>query len=267
MKSRRQVFKTILKWLPTIVLPLATTLTVIAYLSPPALCNESKRILAIGDSHSAGTFGKHLDALLRREFGSHQVHSLGSCGSRPSWFLNGQPTKCGYRETTYANKTIAAKEHATPLLTELLKESPDYFLVEMGGNILAQPESIWDNELSAIIDTLKSHWGLTEIASPSAALSIHSVHAKRCFWITNPITPSTKPELYAKLFEMVQAQVAPYCTVIDSRNYAHWPEGMVGDKMHFDSLGEPGRKAARVWADGVFSELSADLEADSITTN
>jgi hypothetical protein len=55
------------------------------------------RILVIGDSHTAGTFGRALDLLLRT-LPKADVKTVGSCGLSPDGFLQSKGTRCGYLE-------------------------------------------------------------------------------------------------------------------------------------------------------------------------
>ena len=202
------------------------------------------RILLIGDSHLVGTMGSVLDSRLRA-LPSSQVATYASCGSHPGWWLNGQPTRCGYWQHDRDGKETSAKSHATPLMKSLLDDlQPQHTVIAQGANLLEGPLG----------------WG--EKAS-RALLEVVSATSTRCIWISPPNARKVSEETQTAFFEMLSRVLPEYgCQLVDSRPFATYP-ATGGDGLHYDSLGAPGREMSRKWAESVASELEKLIGAPS----
>jgi len=243
-----------LKMLPLIPLeksmqPVASPPAIIApatdhyQLSAPAI-RPGRKVLVIGDSHTAGTFGTELDRQLRKAGAT--VATYGSCGTTPASWLKGTATRCGYvvhhvdgklespvwrvPNPEYAHDHTKPKynviPHPTPLLSDLMQqEHPDVVIVALGANDASDGKAVR-------ADAAK----LAGIATSTGA---------QCIWIGPPSgDPNVvDPALTERVNNALRGTVSGTCTYIDSRPFTpvyHGPDG-----RHFD------KATGAAWADGV----------------
>jgi len=191
-------------------------------------------VLFIGDSHTAGTFGRTLDQLLRDEAGN--VTTYGSCGSAPAWWFSGQPTTCGFFRRTADGQVFRATTHPTPIFTEELKKiRPGLVVVALGANMM-----------SASDDHIRSTTGQMVKAIRDAGVD--------CVWIAPPDTRVKPKPVLENLARVLRETVSGDCSFIDSRAYTVYPP-TGGDGLHYDAIGPAGREAAKAWANSVFSDI------------
>ncbi|MBT7903500.1 hypothetical protein HN587_06575 [Candidatus Woesearchaeota archaeon] len=218
---------------------------------------EGVKILHIGDSHSAQTYGKELAAQLRS--GGATVRHYGQCGSRPSWWLekdstknansgvSGHATTCGSLFILEDGKKNLVKTRATPLLPNLMSEfKPDYVAVSLGANLHG-----FVNKKSG------DEWFVTK-ASRLMAEQIVAAGSK-CIWIGVPQGPN-KVHL-ENLYERIKAGVGDKCTFIDSRPHSNFDFCGNGKScccsanVHFDAHGAAGKNAGAKWARAIYAEI------------
>ena len=90
-----------------------------------------QKILILGDSHTCGHYGIHLDRLCRQTGAS--VQTWASCCSSPNWWFEHLPTHCGFFSKDEKGKTFRTPfgvYYPTPDIATLLKNfSPDLSII------------------------------------------------------------------------------------------------------------------------------------------
>ncbi|MBM3462830.1 MAG: hypothetical protein FJX76_12075 [Armatimonadetes bacterium] len=199
------------------------------------LVRPGSRVLVIGDSHTAGTFGTELDRKLRAT--GAQVETYGSSGSSPSWWRDGTTTRSGF-VARHADGSVEhppwQQPHATPKLQELIsKFKPDVLVVNLGANMRgASPEQM-RREVAA----------LGEIAKTSGT---------KLIWVGPPKTRADMANSASidAFNAAMRSAVAPYGAYLDSSSRTRYSGS---DGVHYN--GADGSAAARRWAAGIFSEI------------
>ncbi|MBI2607111.1 MAG: SGNH/GDSL hydrolase family protein [Deltaproteobacteria bacterium] len=205
-------------------------------ISAPAA--KADRILFIGDSHAAGTFGRVLDERLRT-IADAEVTSFGSCGSSPAWWFKGTSTPCGYFERLSGQREGKYKKTSpTPLLPTLLETlKPGVVIIEQGANLVLE---------SAEVITAQTR-KMAEAVVKSGA---------RCAWIG---PPHSRKYDRTNLYETLEPEARRSgCAFIDSRPFTHYP-ATGGDGVHYDSIPVSGRMLATTWAESVLAEIKKQL--------
>lgn len=204
----------------------------------PETINTSSRVLHIGDSHTAGVYGKELDSLMRNT--GAKVQTYGSSGASPSWWINGNITKSGfYSKDDKGNIDSPANwqdPHLTPLLIDLIKEfRPNIIIISLGANLVKATAENIESEVKKICD----------IAKESGA---------KIIWVGPPNSREDKKpaSLQNFLYEHIQKIAIQYADFIDSRPYTKYPDSGK-DGIHYG--GEEGTKIAKEWANQIFKEI------------
>lgn len=204
------------------------------------LINDKSIVLHIGDSHTAGIYGKEMDMLLRKT--GAKVTTVGSSGSSPIWWLNETPTKSGFylkdQDGNLDNPSDWKAPHITPKLINLInKYHPEIIIFSLGANMInTKPERITE-EIKEVLEIAKNN-------------------NARIIWVGPPNGRSDKKpeELQNFLYEHIKPVVEKYNGYfIDSRPYTHYPETLKGDGVHF--WGKEGAKIARDWAKNIFNDI------------
>lgn len=225
-------------------LPASSAQTQLSFAHTP-LIGPTDRVLHIGDSHTAGIYGQTMDKLLRST--GAKVTTVGSSSSRPSWFLDGTPTRWGYFGKDDEGHVDAPKDwkqpHATPTLPNLIKQAhPNVILISLGANLLYAKGETIEKEVRQLADVAKASGArIIWVGPPDGA------EAKK---------PTSKQDfLYAHL----QKIAAQYGDFIDSRPLTEYPldaQGKpLGDGVHY--TGTTGGKLARAWTQEVFNQIQA----------
>ncbi|MBI2522518.1 MAG: SGNH/GDSL hydrolase family protein [Bdellovibrio sp.] len=226
---------------------------------------DKKRILIVGDSHTAQSYGTMIHAHF--SYDGNTVATYGSCGSSPlGWFSSAAwaTTKCGHFEVHPSGKAMRASVMKTPSFIALLKNishefitptPPDVVVIGLGAN---QINSI---ETDATYNSQKA----TVVKMIEAARDANV----RCFWVGPPDgdfkkKPVEKQDRLYKMLSHAMSDTAQYCTFISSRA-DQVPGGMEypcsTDGVHFDSCSEGKIKAAR-WARYIYESVSKKLEQE-----
>ncbi len=226
------------------------------YREAPAMHDVAPhRILVIGDSHTAGTFGRALDLLLRT-LPDTDVKTVGSCGLSPDGFLESKGTRCGYLEIDGEQMAFKKRKGSTPAIDALLVEhDPDLTIVELGANQIH----------TAMRDPEGAAADIRALATRVLARS------SRCLWVGPPYGAAAKkpPQRIDHVYNVLASALPSGCSILDSRPqaqpYLAWPDiaakaGRRGDGKHFDTLGVHGQHAARRWARVVFDKARATLD-------
>ncbi|HAZ14599.1 MAG: hypothetical protein A2X86_00805 [Bdellovibrionales bacterium GWA2_49_15] len=221
-----------------------------------------KRILIVGDSHTAQSYGTLIHAHF--SYDGNAVATYGSCGSSPlGWFSTAAwaTTKCGHFEAHPSDKVVRATEMKTPSFTALLKNMspefstptpPEVVVIGLGAN---QINSL---ETQAMFNSQKA----TVVKMVEAARDANV----RCFWVGPPDgdfkkKPKEKQDRLYQMLSAAMSETAQYCTFLSSRA-DQVPGGMeypcATDGVHFDSCSEGKIKAAR-WARYIYERVSKTL--------
>lgn len=207
------------------------------------------KILWIGDSHTAMTFGKTADNLLRSRYGTENVMTVGSCGATPLYYKKGTATHCGYLQLTpvknpttqqFEVKTISAIDHSTPLLENLITESnPNVLIVAHGSNMIIETDDATRNlQIDFILNTLEQH-------------------PMKCIWVSHPNMnglkgrPMTATQI-AHVRDQILLRTKEKCAFIDSTLITHYPLNE-GDGVHYPPA------YAKPWAEDVFRQIQTIL--------
>jgi hypothetical protein len=214
----------------------------------PAPNGATKRLILIGDSHTAGTFGHALDGLLRKSVPA--VETYGSCGASPSWYVPGNPVSghtspCGtwfhrYSAADPSKLEEVTRASPTPLIGALLKEKPDVVVVALGTNMID-----W------------SKGGISGLDSAAALGSAIKGAGARCLWIGPPdglgsLSRAAATASLAKLNSSLASTLSGTCAYLPSQTtyQASWPDP---EKLHYPA------DAASAWATQADQHVEAAL--------
>ena len=197
-----------------------------------SLTSQASDVLFLGDSHSVGPFGRSFDQHLRSS--GLKVNTFASCGSIAQWWKTGKKTPCGFFSKSEDGQVVDVKEHATPVLEELLRElRPRVVVVELGGNYVNVPS---DDFARSDIDTL-----ITSIVNSGA----------QCFWITNPDSRTNRAAI-PRILKLIQEGVGQRCPIFESWQVTKYPESG-GDGIHYWS--SQGTPIAQSWAKAAYARF------------
>ncbi len=212
-------------------------LGLIEVLNPGVLIAQESgpaRVLIVGDSHTAFTFGRALHENLLSETGI-RPSTFASCGSKISHWLNGGwSSNCGFWSRSEGEESHYWQSgHPTPRLGALLDEvHPSHVVIALGSNHLWRSPGL-DNAEEEIRQTI-------------AAVKARGA---QCLWIGPPrmLTPTpAQVERFYRALRGIASRPEFRCHVVDSRNWTRYPTGSEGDGTHYDR-GDL-RDTARSWA-------------------
>lgn len=226
--------------------PATSAQTEVNFIQSP-LIGPDARVLHIGDSHTVGIYGQHMDKLLR-ETGA-RVETYGSAGSRPSWFVTGRNTRSGFygkNEEGVVDKPAKWNDpHPTPKFEELLRRfNPNVIMVSLGANLFGASAE----QVKADVDRLF-------VGANGQPLDLRG---KKLIWIGPPDGRADKKpaEQQAALYRHLQAAIEPYgASFIDSRPMTEYPDTPGLDGRHY--WGKEGVREAREWAAEVLDQVQA----------
>ena len=190
---------------------------------------NGSKVLVIGDSHTAGTYGDGLDRLLRAK--GAQVHTVGSSGASADNFISGKGTTVGYADHKVNGQTEKTASHATPKLEELIaQDKPDTIVVNLGANFRGAGPAGVKAQVSKLGEIAKRH-------------NIKIV------WVGPPTTREdmSNPGSLKKFDQDMAAAVQPFGQYISSAPFT--PEYSGTDGVHYG--GAKGTELAKKWAAGV----------------
>jgi hypothetical protein len=193
-------------------------------------------IFQIGDSQSAGIFGKSWHSSVRSNQRKPFLLIARGGATTESWLdykkLNGK-----FRIFARDGKNFYVERDKLPSLENLLAQvSPQTVIVQLGGNMVR-----WSNE------DIK--------ASVHEFLILVNSYSNNCIWIAPP-NGHARPqprfnEFYPILKEAVENEG---CAFIDSRPYTYYPSWR-GDGIHYDSLGLQGYYLVNKWINGLYQQI------------
>ena len=204
------------------------------------LITSDSRVLHIGDSHSVGVYGHTIDDLMRQTGAT--VSTTAVAGSNPTWFMNGTVGKCGYYSKDENGKVVSPSDWRTPMQTPLLQNmidtyKPSVLVVSLGANMVGYSESSIRSQIDSICDKAKA-----------AGCKI--------VWVGPPDSRSQDDNQVAKLYNVLQSEVAKYDgVVVDSRQYTEYPSSG-GDGLHYS--GTEGTAKAKSWANSVMNAIQGN---------
>lgn len=201
------------------------------------IIKSTSRVLHIGDSHTCGTYGKSIDALMRQSGAT--VSTVGVSGSSPSWWFNGTVGKSGYFAKDEQGKVDQPADwrtpRATPKLTDLIKQKkPDVLVVSLGANLIGANSTTIQNQVKSICEVAKQN-------------------GTQLVWIGPPDGRNKSDSEQAKLYQNLKAAVSQYGgTFVDSRAFTDYPASG-GDGVHYG--GTEGTKIAQKWAQSAYNVI------------
>ncbi|MBI5247268.1 MAG: hypothetical protein HY923_08805 [Elusimicrobia bacterium] len=236
-------------------------LALAAALAAPSVASET--ILVVGDSHTVGAFGAHIDEALRAVRGN-RVATYGVCSSRPQSYLSESAHGCGHVFRDF-DKKPPSKWLGSRVYKELRKVKGVDKEVEM----VKTPELgqlLTDHTPSTVIVALGSNIPINGASVAKTLALIHKAGAA-CLWVGPPdMRRPTKDEVdavYATLAKnkvdasvTMEAAKKDGCRLIDSRefSYLRYPE-KDGDGTHY--MGKLTPLAAKWGDDAAAAALKA----------
>ena len=202
---------------------------------------DASTVLFIGDSQSAGPFGKTLDQLLRAE---NKVMTRAVNGSVGKWWNTGQQSPSyQWNWGKNFNGTEVSSFRSTPILSKLVHQTkPDFVIMQFGGNYVGWEKEKLTKDVRDMIQTV------TETGA-------------KCMFVTGPDTYANRNVLL-DLVDDLQEAVADRCVFFNSVAVTCYPDEAVfettpernfkvdGRHYNFTPEGEP---LAKDWARDVFS--------------
>ena len=197
----------------------------------PGRVGSGSRVLVIGDSHTAGTYGNELDRQLRLR--GARVHTVGSSGASATNFVNGRGTTVGYSEHGTDGRVQRTARHATPRLEDMInQDKPDVIVVNLGANFRgASPAQLQ-----------------SQVASLGEVARRHNIPIR---WVGPPKPRQADAGKVQQFDQQMAAAVAPYGEYISSVPFT--PEYAGSDGVHYS--GARGTQLAQQWAQGVAGQL------------
>lgn len=218
---------------------------------------DGVRILMIGDSHSAGTFGFTLDHELRSALPKAKVTFYAASSATPDYYYYGTSSHGGfYQHPANAQASESNKENPdqpTPKLTALLAQSKaTVTVVALSTNLL---RGSLDTARAQILRTIKT---IRDSGS-------------QCIWVGGPDERFVAHDVQDELYKILKSATDEGgCALIDSRRYTHYPD-VGGGGVHYDEIWEPdcngqrvhtGPGLARDWGKKVTTEILANVNAN-----
>ena len=211
-----------------------------------------KKVLLIGDSLSAGPFGKEMQEYLIDRFSETKVYLYASCGSSPEHWLSSEPTfvsKCGFRVKTPTKflhgdfeKGHPPEPYSTPKLESLLREiRPQVVIVQLGTNWFDVLNDRLDDEQIARLRTFVERFA-SEVRE--------RVPRPQLIWITPPDSYKFR-RLQIEVTRLISKESKRLnFLLVDSSELVRYVPGQTGsDGVHY------GEADARKWAEGVQRKL------------
>lgn len=216
---------------------------------------QASTVLFIGDSQSAGPFGKNLDQLLR---GQNKVLTRAVNGSTGSWWVNGHASS-SYKWNW--GKNLDGKEvkgfQQTPIFSKLVDQAkPDYVILQFGGNYVGWSQEKIKADMDALIGP------------------IQKANAK-CMFVSGPDTYVNR-DLLPDTIDKIQAAIGDRCAFINSVAMTCYPDEAVlettpernfkADGRHYNFLPE-GEPLAIEWAQNIYAAFTRFESLNSLSSD
>jgi hypothetical protein len=209
----------------------------LASFSAPA--GAAPRILVIGDSHTAGGFGRALDQELWDAGVPAEVHALP--GATANWFFTGENHGNGaaFHHDIETGKVTRPTHQAAPKLPELLlKVHPAFTVVALGSNFEWLDKTPLTAEIARVMKAVREA-------------------DSKCIWIGPPDMNTVPESLRIRFYRILsETAAAESCSVIDSFKILGKHPSCTGakgpcDPIHWD--GYPAR--AKAWGHEVGQQI------------
>ncbi len=185
---------------------------------------QAQKILILGDSHYAGTFGQELDKLLKDT--GNQIESYGCVSAQPSWYLTPAQTCKKSQGSTISG---VQQDYSAPQIDTLIEDStPQIILISLGGNPAGPTPSSYSLTITSLTTKIKEK-------------------NIKCYWIGPPgkTDPAEKSERDLR-YQAIQNGIKDNCILIDSRELVKLNK----DEVHFSDTTRP-----KDWAQKVFQQF------------
>ncbi|OGI66347.1 hypothetical protein A2642_01375 [Candidatus Nomurabacteria bacterium RIFCSPHIGHO2_01_FULL_39_10] len=185
---------------------------------------EPQKILILGDSHYAGTYGQELDKLLTQS--GNTIESYGCVSAQPSWYLSISQTCKKSQGSTISG---VKQDYASPQIDKLLEDfNPQIIIISLGGNPAGQTPSSYSQTTSSLTKKIKDQ-------------------NRKCYWIGPPgKTDSIEAAERDLRYQAIQQGIGNNCILIDSRELVKLNK----DEIHFSDTTRPTQ-----WATSVFKKI------------
>lgn len=211
-------------------------------------------ILFVGDSQSAGPFGKKLDTLLRQD---HQVMTRAVCGSVGDWWQTGHVSSCSkWNWGRNIDGTEVSAFSKTPILSTMVNQTtPDFVVLQFGGNYKSMNDQQVCEDVEKLISTAKKR-------------------GAKCMFVTGPDTFKDREFLPATI-ERLEAAAKDECYFFNSVAVTEYPDEAATEKgpngrlradgRHYSFVPE-GEAAANQWAELVYASF-VKFESENILSS
>ncbi len=193
---------------------------------------EPQKILILGDSHYAGTYGQELDKLLKQS--GNIVESYGCVSATAQHYIDGGK-HCIKPIQGSTHNSIQEDYTLSPITQYLSTFSPNIVIISLGGNIESSTSSK-DIRVKQISQLVK-------------AITDKNI---KCIWVgppgKNDIEESKDRDTF---YTQLQEALGQTCQLIDSRPLAQLNK----DEIHFSDFQRP-----KDWAQKVFTQFKPMTE-------
>jgi lysophospholipase L1-like esterase len=181
-----------------------------------------RNILHIGDSHTAGAYGKELDRLFKSN--NIEINTYGCVSATSSHYVNGN-LRC-LSSSTFQNQVKDYDISEIEPTSLINNHNPDLIIVSLGSNYNSK----------AGVESGKINEFLNKLSS------------KTCYWVGAPKAKHTNVKAY-EINSALKNSIGSRCTFIDATQLTD--EGKLGsDGLHYTSQG------GKQWAQGVYNQIS-----------
>lgn len=217
-------------------------------------------ILVIGDSHTAGPFGKYLFANLKNNY-QGDIVVLGHASSAPIHWLSGSAKYLsgGVYNRAYINEAILVNPNPThwrakvrvPNFDSLMKNTlyheswkKKYVSVRASTVVVALGANDFYSVTSR--DGVLNQSGFNKRKAIAKSMSDKIVNSgAKCLWVKPPSGIKKNPRAQAHLYQMIDEAISKNCEIFDSSHF--YVKGC--DGVHMNCSSEMAN--ARKWADEV----------------
>jgi hypothetical protein len=196
-------------------------------------------VLQIGDSQSYGIFGERWHKKLQETI-SPVVHVWSATGSGAEQWASNQleTSKVKIYSPYYTTGPGEFTPQDIPALKVLLaRYLPEILIIQLGGNMVNLSDEKIERDVKKLLQ------------------QVTEMKINKCIWIAPPNGHARPfPRFNEFYFVLAKAVSRNNCQFIDSRSISLYPY-LMGDGIHFDSLGESAEYYVDYWIDHLWRAI------------